>query len=690
MTIKHVEGARLPAPSHDGRRRDLDGLRALAVLLVAVYHVWTDRVSGGVDVFLLLSGVFVGGSVLRESIGGTVHLRRRIVRSVRRLFPALVVVVAATLLAFVVFMPKPLWAETARQALASVLGVENWYLATAGRDYAAAGVTDSVFQHVWSLSVQTQFLVVVPVLYWFVARSLARRTQHDRRQVILFGTAALAAASFVYATAMTVIDQPWAYFDTAARAWEFLAGALIGLLMTGAGAPTARPRSMANGAGAAWLGWMGVAAVLATGFTVDGASEFPGPATLLPIGGAVAIVLAGGAPRGPAAMLGRGPLAVAGPYAYAFYLWHWPVLIVATALRDGRDAGWLMGVVILVVSAALAVATKHLAEDAFARERQEAGVRSRWAGAAVALATAVALIAPAGWLVRVEVERAAFEVAGSDIASHPGALAAAHPDLFSWDADAGLIPPLELVSEDKPRSIADGCWSVETEVVVCSYGDVASDRVITVAGGSHSEQWIDALALAGERSGFRVDTMIKWTCELIDGVDGVEFFSDVNPNCEQWSSNVLTELENTRPDAVITTWTRPSESGVAREVVPLAYERAWERLAAADLTTVALRDNPWTGADPVRCLSENAEEPEVCGIVASEVLDESAPEPVESPNWGIRVLPLDFTDVVCPDGWCPFAQGGRVVYRDAHHLTNTWAVSTASVWEERLLPLLGW
>lgn len=672
------------------RRSDLDGLRALAVLLVAVYHIWGDRVSGGVDVFLLLSGVFVGGSILRESVRGPVDLRRRISRSLRRLLPALVIVVAATLLAFIVLMPAPVWAETARQALASVLAVENWYLAVAGREYAAAGVTDSPFQHIWSLAVQAQFFVAVPILYFVVTRTLAGVDERRRYRVILTTTVVLAALSFAYACVMTVIDQPWAYFDTGARAWEFLAGALAGLLLHKTAGQGSRPMPFTSGTGAALLGWAGLGAILATGLVVDGASDFPGPATLVPILGAIAVVAAGNAPNGPGRILGRGPFAVAGSYAYAFYLWHWPILIVATELRGGRDAGWLVGTAVLLASAALAVATKHLVEDAYLPGWNRSAASVLRARRVVALAAVFSLVLPLGWLVRVDLERASFNGADADVATHPGALAELHPDLFTWDAADGLIPPLEVASEDKPRSIGEGCWSVETEVTVCSYGDLTADRVITVAGGSHSEQWIEALALAGERSGFRVDTMIKWTCELIDGLEGVEFFTDENPNCAQWSSNVLDELEATRPDAVVTTWTRPSASGSTRETVPLAYERAWERLAVAELTTVVVRDNPWTGMDPVRCLAENLGAVDVCGVPASEVLDEIAPSPTASPSWGTRVLPLDFTDVLCPDGWCPFAQGGRVVYRDAHHLTNSWVVSTASAWEDRLLPLLGW
>ncbi len=687
VRVRHRASRPSVSAAPGGHRHDLDGLRAIAVLLVAVYHIWVHRVSGGVDVFLVLSGFFVGGSLLRRvSAGQPPAMGSYLLRIGRRLLPPLLLVVGVALAASVLLLPSSRWGEVARQGLASIFYVENWYLVSAGRDYGAADILSSPFQHIWSLSVQGQLFVALPLLLLAVAAVAHRIAPDDVARIVLLTASVAAVASFVYAVVSVRTDQGAAYYDTLARAWEYLAGALAGaaLSRSAAGEVSTRGRTMI-----AVAGWVGFGAILATGFAVDGLQQFPGPAALVPVGGALLLILCWRSPWAPARLLAWRPLSEAGRYAYAFYLWHWPVLVFAIEVRGRAEVGWLAGSAVLLASAALAVVTRIWVEDR--KPERELG-RARARRSAVTLGVAVAVVAalPLAWIVRLEVQRVTYADAAIDLDRHPGALAVAYPDVFSWDPHAGIIPQLDIADQDKPRAVADGCGNMSTEVEVCSYGDLEADRVIVMAGGSHTEQWIDAIAVEGEQSGFRVDVMIKWTCELIDGLDGVEFFTELNPECEPWSANALTELVRMQPDAVFTTWTRPSDLPEGpREAVPAAYQRAWETLSAAGITTLAIRDNPWTGTDTVGCVAENREDPSPCGVVAADFLDVEPPAPVAAPG-GAPVLPVDMTDIICPDGWCPFAQGGRLVYRDQHHLSNSYALSTSPILAGRILPLLGW
>lgn len=132
-------------------REDLQGLRVVAILLVGVYHVWAGRVSGGVDVFLMLSGFFVGGSLWRRvSTDRPIGMRKYLLRHVRRLVPAAATVLVATAIATVVLLPVTRWADAAGQTLASLLYAENWRLVIAGSQYGAVGADQSPWQHFWS------------------------------------------------------------------------------------------------------------------------------------------------------------------------------------------------------------------------------------------------------------------------------------------------------------------------------------------------------------------------------------------------------------------------------------------------------------------------------------------------------------------------------------------------------------
>lgn len=690
-----------PRTAASVRRPDLDGLRALAVLLVAVYHVWVGRVSGGVDVFLLLSGFFVGGGIVRALLRGDFVVEPFLLRTARRLLPALVVVLLVILAATVTFLPVPRWSEAARQTLASVFSVENWYLAGSGRDYGAAAVVDSPYQHLWSISVQGQLFVGMAVVAGIVAAVLRRRGVRPTWRAALTVTAVVCGASFIWASVGVVVDPAWAYFDTLGRVWEFLVGTVLALLLDRARSTGARTTERMRPAVASVLAWFGVAAILVTGLVVDGASEFPGPAALLPLMGAALVVLFPGGRWSPSRVLAWSPVAAAGTYAYAFYLWHWPVLVFALRLRGGVELGWLAGSAVLGLSAALAWASVRFVERRFVprpapaieptrlrvRRRVSSSRRALRPVGLLAIAGSLVIAVPAAWLTNVELGRAELGEIVGDLDRYPGASIAAFPGLFSWDPSDGRIPSSALAADDKSRAVTDGCNSIEDEVVQCSYGDLDATRVLAVVGGSHTEQWADALAALGEEHGFRVDTMIKWSCELVDGRQGAEFFDDA---CVAWSDHAIDALIEQRPDAVFTTGTRPNNTAEdRREMVPYAYERAWARLSAAGIPVVTMRDNPWTGTDPVGCVVDSNVPDEECGIARDAVLDESPP-PIRMDPARLDLRPLDLTDVLCSAQWCPFSQGGRLVYRDDHHLTNSWAMSTVPILRERMLPMLGW
>src|SRR5271167_579608 len=147
-------------------RYDLDGLRGIAIALVAMFHVWFGRVSGGVDVFLALSGFFFGGKLLRAALNPASSLSPvpEVVRLVRRLLPALVVVLAGCALLTILIQPQTRWETFADQSLASLGYYQNWELASTASDYLRAGEAVSPLQHIWSMSVQGQFYIAFLLL----------------------------------------------------------------------------------------------------------------------------------------------------------------------------------------------------------------------------------------------------------------------------------------------------------------------------------------------------------------------------------------------------------------------------------------------------------------------------------------------------------------------------------------------
>src|ERR1700744_243339 len=325
---------------------DLDGLRGVALALVAMFHVWFGRVSGGVDVFLALSGFFFGGKLLRAALnpGSSLSPAPEVIRLVRRLLPALVVVLAGCALLTVLIQPETRWETFADQSLASLAYYQNWELASTVADYLRAGEAVSPLQHIWSMSVQGQFYIAFLALVFGFAFLFRRRLGDRLRTTFVLLLSALAVSSFVYAIFAHQASQATAYYNSFARAWELLLGALAGALV-----PYIR-----------WPMWLrtvaatvSLAAVLSCGALIDGVKEFPGPWALVPVGAAVLFILAGANRYAhpstsdklplPNRLLAAEPLVKLGGMAYALYLWHWPLLIFWLSYTGHRDGRTLKG-----------------------------------------------------------------------------------------------------------------------------------------------------------------------------------------------------------------------------------------------------------------------------------------------------------------------------------------------------------
>src|SRR3954471_3238201 len=195
-------------------RHDVDGLRGVAIALVAVFHVWFGRVSGGVDVFLALSGFFFGGRLLRTALtpGASLWPVPEVTRLVRRLLPALVVVLAASAALTILIQPETRWETFADQSLASLGYFQNWELADTASDYLRAGEAVSPLQHIWSMSVQGQFYIAFLVLIFGFAYLLRGRLGRHTRTAFIALLSVLTVASFVYAIFAHQADQATAYY----------------------------------------------------------------------------------------------------------------------------------------------------------------------------------------------------------------------------------------------------------------------------------------------------------------------------------------------------------------------------------------------------------------------------------------------------------------------------------------------
>lgn len=344
-----------------GFRRDLEGLRAVAVILVLLDHLFRWPRGGfiGVDVFFVLSGFLITGLLLKEyDRTGTISLRGFYLRRVKRILPASTLVIVVTAIGvYTVFL-----GARAHQALTdglwSLLFAANWRFVLVGQDYFAQDRSVSPFQHYWSLAVEEQFYFVWPLLILVSSAASARVLRGDKGRWALGGLlTGVTIASLAWSLWETHATPLVAYFSTFSRAWELSAGALLAVLVAPRPTICRFPRLLSG---------LGLLMIALAALLIDPSSNFPGPWALAPVAGTLLVIVAGVgvAPERLNPALTNSVSRYLGRISFSLYLWHWPVLVIASALLA---EGMLLLGVAAGATAILSVASFHFIEDPIRR-----------------------------------------------------------------------------------------------------------------------------------------------------------------------------------------------------------------------------------------------------------------------------------------------------------------------------------
>lgn len=619
---------------------EIQGLRTVAALLVAIYHIWFQRVSGGVDAFFVIAAYFAMTSFAKQDRVGLSAVAAYWANTARRVFPMTSAVILTTIVGILVFAPHSGWHDHIGHATASLLFVENWWLAIAGVDYLQQGAAASPFQQMWALSVQVQFYVVMPLLIWASFRIGAAAGAAPLKTCGRL-LAALSLISFAYNLFVTASHQPWAYFDSLARAWEFFFGALLALYL---------PRLKIGRRAARIVGGVSLAVLVSFAAIVPVASAFPGWAALVPVLATSGIVAASARGVGPAVL--RWPVVTKlGDISFAFYLWHWPLLLLARLLLREQALGLGAGLGVILASAALAFATTYGFERPFRRWPLLNG------RPALAIALSVLLMVPAGLGLFALREAYRHEVA----------------------ATAGGYRPAPVVArQDVPRSYKDGCHQTIWDPTVreCRYGVPDGVRTIVLVGGSHSLQWLPALEKIAAERHYTIVNMTKSAC--LFSLDDTSISLVDQKSCLAWARAAVARIGELVPDLVLTIGTRGRGAG---EHVPQGYLDAWTALGRHTIPVLALRDNPWFNFDVIGCLEAEGASHDDCAVARAEVLGDVAAAAGDLPG---NVAFADFSDLFCDDATCWAVRDGILVYRDEHHITGTFALVHADRLEQAI------
>ena len=657
-------------------RPEVEGLRAVAVLLVVVYHIWFGRVSGGVDVFLLLTGFFITGSLLRSvERHGRVMFWQFWTRLARRLIPMAAVALAGVMVAAFVFLPRSRWEGILAEVRAAALYHQNWELADKAVDYLAREEAVGPVQHFWSLSIQGQFYVVWPLLFAVVA-FFAARGRWGLRFSVGVVIAVVGVTSLAYSVWITGQDQAWAYFDTGARLWEFALGGLVALVI---------PRVVLPGRLRVLLGWVGLVGLVGCGLVLQVSTLFPGWVALWPTGAAVLVIVAGttGSRFGADRLLTWKPLVGLGRVSYGWYLWHWPVLVCYLHVTDRVLAGVVGGVLVLGVSLGLAWCAHRWVEGAvehLARVRPAPG-RSLGIAASFLVPLLAGSLLWSGHLGQQQRLRAEL---ADEPASYPGALTLSDPQMAAGLQDLPVLPDPVDAKEDLSDHHAQGCHVnlTSTDLVVCDVGPEDAEHTLAMVGASRVAHWYPAVQEVAEEHDWRLVSFTKSGCQFSTDVatrDGAEF-----TECQEWDAKAVEKLEELSPDAVLTSSTTANPSG---ERLPDGFVERWEHLGDLGIDVIGIRDLPRRDYQTAECVERGI--PQDCTSPSdySQASEDPAQDRADLPS---HVTTFDLTDYVCPEGRCDAVVGNVLVFWDHSHMTATYARTLTPMMEQALRGATGW
>jgi peptidoglycan/LPS O-acetylase OafA/YrhL len=640
-------------------RADIEGLRAISILGVVLFHSGFSIVGGGfvgVDSFFVISGFLITGLLIREfQTSGEIKLSNFWARRAKRLLPNALLTIAATLLAVAVFGPWSMQGSITYDAITAAFYVVNYHFANRTVDYFDETVESSPLLHFWSLGVEEQFYIIWPLL--LIAALFVRRASPAKAEfaALLFVT----LASFIASLIWIEKNQPAAFFHTEARIWQIGVGGLLAL------STDVFRRIPAGILGLA--GWAGLIGLIASMLFYSVELTYPGLWALLPTASTAALIAGGNAHRfAPVLLLKVSPLQWLGRLSYSIYLWHWPIIVMTPLiLSDVGNAKAVALALILPVSAlAYYLVENPLRRARWKPPRPKATIATGLAGSTMIVGLALTLTV-----------------------LRPSISGTAQREFKS------LLDNTKLASTKLKAKCRQGV--VEGKVEPCTFGERDSPKIVALFGDSHAGHLFDGVDKAAKAKGWALQVFVKHSCPPID----VEVFGlskrALDTDCTRWRELVLEHLIATKPQlVVIVSWTGLSrkmyvtERGTqlseaeSRDKWTSGFERVLARLTEAGVNVAVIRNTPRNRRGNILdCIARHG--PESCGTARQEATLSSPPD-VEVARRFSTVRIYDLTSHFCGRNVCQAVIDGVIVYRDSTHVTSTFSKSLAAPLSELL------
>ena len=707
--------------AHQPFRGDIQGLRAVAVLVVALNHAGVSQFSGGyigVDAFFVISGFLITGLLLRRSARDRkVSFSEFYAARARRILPIAAFTLIATTTASWYFLNFIRAQSAFRDSIWATFFAANLRFSRIGTDYFASAEPKSPIQHFWSLAVEEQFYLLFPLIVMaalFVFRKdalfhydddgIRRRGRFARQDVDAAAVRRLTVALIVFVVASlawsvyeTSHHPTAAYFSALTRGWELGIGALIAI---GAGQLARIP----NGVRAA-LSWLGLGALFASVFVFNESTAFPGYLAAIPVAGAAFVIIGGlgnAHPLGAKLVLAAQPLRFIGDVSYSFYMWHWPVLIIATQ-RAGEKLAVSEGLKLLGVAFAISVATYYVIEQPLHRGKLLHGTRRGLAVWPIAISAVVVTAVIGLQAVQREIDRRSVPFATATTTTTPqnsgpntttvpngentpstlpvtGPLstfeqaveASLSGDRLAAPVPFNLNPPVQKLADGlyEPGSCSPGFGSKTTNSI-CHIGAPNATRKLVLFGDSHARMWVTPIADFAKANNWDLIPLFKEGC-VASNIGGG---NDKNrAACEAWQQWAFDQIAQLKPDAVVIahSYSEAAKFGGTQVRAVTTVEREIADISKHAKHIAVLGDIPFFDQNPIDCLLANNAKLADCVTEITDGLDTLEGNMQQAASDGNAEF-ISTRPWFCGGASCPMVIGNVIAYRDQSHVSPVYA-----------------
>ena len=633
-------------------RPEIEGLRIVAALLVAIYHIWFGKVSGGVDVFFVVSGFLITTSII-STINKTGEFKfwPYISKLMKRLFPLAFIIILVVLILSIFFLPSTIFDKTIKETFSSMFYYQNWQLAISNTDYLDANQMKSPFEHYWAMSIQGQFYIIWFILFSGILLLIKKYGLSNGKRLVNVVLGFLFIVSFIYSVYLTAINQPLAYFITFTRVWEFALGGLLCINLSSI--------KISNIA-AEIIGWIGLIGLILTGALFDVSTMFPGYIALWPMTCALLIILSGNKETkyGVKNFLSMPIMIKLGGVSFGIYLWHW-VLLSFYKYNISENPGIVAGLLIILLSIALSFITTKYIETPIRNAKFNKLAFKRIGYIALVNILLITGLVSHNQYVKIQDKKA---VANKD---YPGAL--------SINLDKDKIkenkpkPEFANVFDDLPQSHLDNSNQSmsKSEVKVGKYGKKKDYKAtIALVGSSHSEHWLGAVIKAAEENDYRVINITR---------SGTRFSTGYKKNTLQddWVKNVENYLEKADDIDLVLSHVTASDTE-SEKIQQQMVDQLLKVKNNYGIEVMAIRDIPRYDFNVSEELEKHGEKDTIERMnKGNRQLDEAFWEQISNEE---KDLPqFDPSEYFKVNGKYRPIIGNIVVYRDMDHMTNTYS-----------------